>query len=82
MHQIILPPTLVVATIVENVFAFAVFEIILFLTDVLIAIGVFFMHVDELFFFFHSILSTFAELSISHRDRHQRSFGYFSEVAS
>lgn len=72
MHQIIFPPALVVAAIVENVFSSAVLEIVLFLADVLVAIGVFFVHVDKLFLLFHRILTSFAELPISHRHRHLR----------
>ena len=46
MHNIIFPTSLVIATIFEDVFAFAVFEVVFLLADVLVAVGVLFVHVD------------------------------------
>lgn len=46
MHQIIFPPALIIATIIEDIFAFAVLEVVLFLADILIAICVLLVHID------------------------------------
>lgn len=49
MHQIIFPTAFVVTPIFEDIFTSAMFEIVLLLADVLVAICVLFMHVDYVF---------------------------------
>lgn len=67
MHFIIFPPSLVVAAIFENVFPFSMFQIVLLLTYVTISVGVLLLHIDQLLLLLHSVLTAFAELTVSHR---------------
>ena len=71
MHHVVLPPAFVVASILEDVFAFAVFHVSLLLADVLASAYVLLMHVYSLlnFLLLHQ-LPTPAKLSLSHRMVH------------
>jgi hypothetical protein len=48
MHHVVLPVALVVAAVVEDVFAFAVLEPLLFLPDVLVAVRILLVDVLDL----------------------------------
>lgn len=66
VHHIIFPPPFVVAVIIEDIFPLPVFEIIFFLADVLVAIGVDLVHVDELLLLLDGVFAAFAKLAIGH----------------
>ena len=74
VHYIVFPASLVVTAIFEYIFAFAVFEVVFLLTDVLVAVGVFLVHVDQFLLLLDHLLDSSAELAIGHGEGHHGGF--------
>ena len=70
MHHIILPSTFVVTPIFEYVPSFTVFQIILFLANILVAVRVLLVHVHKLLLLLHGLLDSSAKLAVGHGHHH------------
>ena len=78
VHDIIFPASLVVAAIFEYVFAFAVFEVVFLLADVLVAIGVLLVHLHKFLLLFDHLLDPSAKLPVGHGKGHHGSLRHLA----
>ena len=70
VHHIVFPSAFVVTPIFEYIFSSSVFQIILFLANILVPIGVLLVHVHKLLLLLHCLLDSSAELAVGHGHHH------------